>query len=133
MSAGSQREKQMSMVLFRGAHVFDGHTPHLLEDHDVLVADGRIAEMSEGRLRAPDGAEIVECRGRTLMPGLIDAHVHVYASSLDLGRVGRSPPSYLAHWAARFLRDSLSRGFTTVRDVGGADVGLATAIGEGLI
>jgi imidazolonepropionase-like amidohydrolase len=67
------------------------------------------------------------------MPGLIDAHVHVYAAGLNFTRIAQSPFSYLAHFAARFMRASLRRGFTTLRDVGGADVGLASALKEGLL
>jgi imidazolonepropionase-like amidohydrolase len=64
---------------------------------------------------------------------LIDAHVHVYAAGLNIGRVVQSPMSYLAHFAAQFLHASLDRGFTTLRDVGGADVGLVLAIKDGLL
>ena len=67
------------------------------------------------------------------MPGLIDAHVHVYASSVNIMHMAAMPMSYLSHFAARFLEACLERGFTTVRDVGGADVGLATAIKDGLL
>jgi imidazolonepropionase-like amidohydrolase len=77
--------------------------------------------------------EVVDCAGRVLMPGLIDAHVHVYAAGLNFTRIAQSPFSYLAHFAARFMRASLDRGFTTLRDVGGADVGLASALREGLL
>jgi len=64
---------------------------------------------------------------------LIDAHVHVYAAGLNIVRVAQSPVSYLAHFAAQFLRTSLDRGFTTLRDAGGADIGLALAIKDGLL
>jgi imidazolonepropionase-like amidohydrolase len=67
------------------------------------------------------------------MPGLIDAHVHVYGASINLGRVTQAPSTYLAHFAARFLQASLQRGFTTLRDVGGGDVGIALAIKDGLL
>lgn len=67
------------------------------------------------------------------MPGLIDAHVHVYLAGLNLTRLAQTPVSYLAHYAAQFLHACLDRGFTTVRDVGGADVGIALAIRDGLL
>jgi len=60
-------------------------------------------------------------------------HVHVYAAGLNIVRVVQSPTSYLAHFAARFLAASLDRGFTALRDVGGADIGLALAIKDGLL
>ena len=88
--------------------------------------------MSETPLAA-GSAEVIDCGGRVLMPGLIDAHVHVYAASVNIGRAVRWPATYLAHFAARFLEASLDRGFTTVRDMGGGDVGLASALRDGLV
>ena len=119
-------------IIFRGARVFDGESPELLE-RDVLVENDRITDVSSA---VPDGGEeteIVECAGRVLMPGLIDAHVHVYAYTVNIGRAVQTPLSYVAHFAAQFMRSSLDRGFTTLRDVGGADVGLASAIKDGLL
>jgi imidazolonepropionase-like amidohydrolase len=118
-------------IVFQGARIFDGESGALRTGANVVVRDGVIQEISE-RPAAGD-AEIVDCGGRVLMPGLIDAHVHVYAAGLNLVRLAQSPMSYLAHFAAQFLHASLDRGFTTLRDVGGADVGLATAIREGLL
>jgi imidazolonepropionase-like amidohydrolase len=123
----------LTTVMFRGARVFDGCSESLRENCDVLVREGTIADVSDSNSPAPEGADIVECNGRTLMPGLIDAHVHVYASSVDLRRTADLPSTYLAHVAAQFLAESLNRGFTTVRDVGGADAGLALALKEEII
>jgi imidazolonepropionase-like amidohydrolase len=120
-------------VLFRNARIFDGDSEVLLEGQDVLVADGLIRRISPHPLPADEPADVIDCGGRVLMPGLIDAHVHVYAAGLNFTRVAQSPFSYLAHFAARFMRASLDRGFTTLRDVGGADVGLASALREGLL
>ncbi len=113
--------------------MFDGESEALREGADVVVASGLIQEISERPVDADTGTEVVECGGRVLMPGLIDAHVHVYAAGLNLIRAVQWPVSYLAHFAARFLHACLDRGFTTVRDVGGADVGLASAIKDGLL
>jgi imidazolonepropionase-like amidohydrolase len=120
-------------VLFRNARVFDGDSEVLREGFDVLVADGVISRLAPSPLAVREPVEVVDCAGRILMPGLIDAHVHVYAAGLNFTRVAQSPFSYLAHFAARFMRASLDRGFTTLRDVGGADVGLASALKEGLL
>jgi imidazolonepropionase-like amidohydrolase len=123
----------MTHVLFRNARVFDGASPDLRDGCDVLVADGAIQEVSESRLGAPGQVEVVDCAGRVLMPGLIDAHVHVYAASVNLARVVRWPATYYAHFATRFLEASLDRGFTTVRDMGGGDIGLANALRDGFV
>jgi len=117
--------------VFQSVRVFDGESEVLRAGVNVFVEDGVIREISE-RPPNPD-TEVIDCGGRVLMPGLIDAHVHVYAAGLNIARVVQSPVSYLAHFAAQFLRSSLDRGFTTLRDVGGADIGLALAIKDGLL
>jgi len=122
----------MRKILFRSGLIFDGDSESAKQG-DVLVADGLISDISYDRSEGNGDFEIVDCEGRFLMPGLIDAHVHVYASGLNISRVVETPLSYLAHFAAQFLSSSLERGFTTLRDAGGGDVGLASAIRDGLI
>lgn len=117
-------------IIFRAARVFDGDSA-TLKHANVVIEGCLIREVSDRP--AEKDADVIECGGRVLMPGLIDAHVHVYAAGLNIVRVAQSPVSYLAHYAAKFLRSSLDRGFTTVRDVGGADIGIALAIKDGLL
>ena len=83
--------------------------------------------------RWPGGgdARVLDVRGRIVMPGLCDAHVHVTAVTPDFALLRRWSPTYVASRAGLVLRDMLMRGFTTVRDVGGADWGLARAVEEG--
>src|ERR1700691_478136 len=118
-------------IVFQSARIFDGASETLRAGEHVFVEGGVISEISA----RPPGSEdqVIDCGGRVLMPGLIDAHVHVYGAGLNIVRVVQSPMSYLAHFAARFLAASIDRGFTTLRDVGGADIGLALAIKEGLL
>src|SRR5271170_6957402 len=118
-------------IVFQSALIFDGASEILRAREQVFVDGGVISEISA----RPPGSEdeVIDCGGRVLMPGLIDAHVHVYGAGLNIVRVVQSPMSYLAHFAARFLAASIDRGFTTLRDVGGADIGLALAIKEGLL
>ena len=78
-------------------------------------------------------AETVDLVGRTLMPGLIDGHVHVLAVDTVLARLSDRPVTLLTLQAAKVLEGMLQRGFTTVRDAAGADGGLAEAVEEGLI
>jgi imidazolonepropionase-like amidohydrolase len=119
------------ITVFRGGRIFDGSSDSLIEGIEVVVEGDRIVALDrEAALKAD---RVIDLHGRTLMPGLIDAHVHVYAAELDLTRAMRRPFTYLSHYAARFLRHMLSTGFTTVRDVGGADHGLVRAIADGLI
>jgi imidazolonepropionase-like amidohydrolase len=98
---------------------------------DVLVADGRIERVAEA-IPVPDGAAEIDASGRYVLPGLIDAHVHVTAGSADLGAVAEDSPYYVAAQTSAILRGMLRRGFTTVRDCGGADFGVAAAVEDGL-
>ena len=122
----------MSAILFTNAAVFDGLGPELIRGAQVLVADGLVQEVSAGEIRRPGDCELIDLEGRTLMPGLIDAHVHIWATDLDILKLIRRRTEYLAAFAYRSLRQMLARGFTTVRDAGGTDIGYAQALSEGL-
>jgi len=121
-----------SVVLFRNARILDGHADAALEDHDVLVEDGKITQVSGQRL-SESGATVVDLAGKTLMPGLIDCHVHVIAVLANLTLNAELPNTLVALRASKIMRDMLMRGFTTVRDLGGADIGLKMAVDEGTI
>ncbi|MEV4729378.1 amidohydrolase family protein [Saccharopolyspora sp. NPDC049426] len=121
----------MTTLLLRSGKLLDVDTGEYAEG-DLLCADGRIVETGRG-LRAPDGARTVDLAGATVLPGLIDAHVHVTAATADLGSLTTWSPSYAAAHSARIMGGMLDRGFTTVRDASGADFGLADAQTEGLV
>ena len=120
-------------IVFGECRVFDGVSVELREDMTVVVEDGRIKEVADGAVRAPADAERVACGGRTLMPGLIDAHFHALLVELTVPPLDDMPASLLYQLARRSLEGALRRGFTTVRDAGGADLGLAMAVERGLI
>jgi len=117
--------------LLTNASVLDPARATIEPDQRVLVTDGVITEV--GTDVTSTSAEVIDLRGAVLMPGLIDAHVHVAAASADLSALPRMSPSYTALHAAKALRDMLHRGFTSVRDCGGADHGLAGALRAGLV
>jgi imidazolonepropionase-like amidohydrolase len=122
----------MTQLLFRNARVFDGHNADCAEGMNVLVADGLIRECSSQAISAPE-ALVIDVAGRTLMPGLIDAHIHAYASDVSMQRIEALGASYRTAHAVRMLGHALDCGFTTVRDVGGGDYSLFKAIADGLI
>lgn len=118
----------MSRTLFAGGLVFDG-TGADPAVADVTVADGRIVEVGPGL----DGDERVDVSGSGLLPGLFDCHTHVVVSDVDELRGLHTPFSYRFYEAARNLEATLQAGITTVRDAGGADLGIKQALVDGLI
>ena len=122
----------MTITHFSNAQIFDGETPDLKTDCYVEVSDNKITYIGREK---PDSQcdQAIDLKGSTIMPGLIDAHFHAYASDTDFSKLETLPKSYMAHQGAKLLRGALERGFTSVRDVGGADYGLWRATEEGLI
>ena len=110
--------------------VFDGESDELT-DGPVHVVDGRVTEVGPGASATAD--LVIDARGGTVLPGLIDAHFHAYGIGLDLLGIESRSLSYVALSGARRLAATLARGFTTVRDVAGGDPGLAAAIAQGLV
>lgn len=94
----------------------------------IHLADGVITGVDD---TTPTGPDVIDAGGRTVVPGLIDAHFHAYAAELDGIRIDSYPLSYVALKAGRRLGSALRRGFTTVRDVAGGDFGLRTAALDG--
>jgi imidazolonepropionase-like amidohydrolase len=119
----------MASTLFTNACIVDGTHPERADPVSVLVEGGVIREVAKTVSAAK--ATTIDLGGRTLMPGLIDAHVHVVAGVADLGLNARLPDSLVTARAFVIMREMLLRGFTTVRDVGGADFGLKQATQEG--
>lgn len=121
----------MAAITFINANIFDGVGGEYLAESSVVVDDGLIVAVQPSV--KPAAGEVVDCRGGTLMPGLIDAHCHVLGASLKISEVESQPLTYVSQYAARMLSHALDCGFTTVRDVGGGDAGIARAVDDGLI
>jgi imidazolonepropionase-like amidohydrolase len=122
----------MVAIIFANCAVLDGTSKERREDHHVLVENGKIREVADRPIESA-ASDTVDLAGRTLMPGLIDAHVHVLAVDAALARLSDRPVTLLTLQAARVLEGMLQRGFTTIRDAAGADGGLAEAVEEGLV
>src|ERR1700761_3463372 len=109
----------MESILFSNANVLDIERGELREAHHVLVENGLIREVSDKPLKSQSAREI-DLRGKTLMPGLIDLHVHVVAVQLNLSQQVHMPNVLVTLRSVPIMRSMLRRGFTTVRDAGGA-------------
>src|SRR3984957_12605206 len=122
----------MGDIIFANAAVLDGAKGGRREGCHVLVEGDRIKEVSDRPIRSAQ-ADLIDLAGRTLMPGLIDARAPAIAVDAALPRLAEQPPTLVSLRAAKVLEGMLARGFTTVRDAGGADGGLAEAVAQGLI
>jgi len=120
-------------TLFRNVRIFDGKNATLTPASNVLVRNGRIEQISTGPIATATDAEVIEGGGRTLMPGLIDAHWHTMLIRPTPAEAIFGDVGYMNLIAADEARDTLLRGFTTVRDVGGPAFGLKRAIDDGTI
>jgi imidazolonepropionase-like amidohydrolase len=120
-------------TFFQGARILDVLGGVVQPARSVVIRDGRIAAVGDRTLTAPADAHTIDLRGMTLMPGLIDAHVHVTAATANFAELQTWSPTYVAGRAGELVRAMLRRGFTTVRDTGGADFGLADAVEEGYL
>lgn len=121
----------MTSYLFHGGRFLDPRRDTLADGVQVLVEGGLVKEVSDRPIAAP-GATRVDLRGRTLMPGLIDAHIHILLPEVNVHLLDGMPLTLLAAKGSSSARAMLRRGFTTVRDTGGADHGMKSAMKSGL-
>lgn len=116
----------MARTLFTGGRLFDGVT---LGSADVVVEDGRFVAVGSDL----DGDTAVDCSNKTLLPGLFDSHVHLTLSHINLWKHLQTPFSYRFYEAMHNMSATVRSGITTVRDAGGADLGMKEAVQNGLI
>lgn len=133
MTAG--QEQPPGVVLFEGVRIYNGRDGELSAPSNVMVRGNLIERISMEPIPVDRRADTltIRCGGRTLMPGLIDAHVHTMMESIPLQAGLSAEISYAAIVASKAAERQLHRGFTTVRDMGGASFALKRAIDEGII
>lgn len=118
-------------LLITNARVFDGRSDALTGVMNVLIVGNKINRISADPIEPGEGATVIDAGGRTLMPGLIDAHTHLMFSTLSVPATLTSDLGYLSVVAAKGAEQTLMRGFTSVRDLGGPVFGLKKAIDNG--
>ena len=117
-------------TLFANAAIVDSTLPEP-RFGNILIEDGIIREIGP-RITSSAECQVIDVKGRAMMPGLIDCHVHVVASMMNLAENAQLPAPLALFRTARIMAGMLQRGFTTVRDVGGASFALAEAVAQGL-
>ena len=125
----------MSFLVLKNATLIDGTGADPVSNGTVVVEDDRIKEVLRGSPgRVPSDAQTIDCRNQTLLPGLIDGHVHLGAVDANIMEQQRLyHPSMLVVRTLKVIQEVLDQGFTTVRDAGGADAGYREAQRQGLI
>jgi len=117
-------------VIITNANIFDGTSDKLATGMSVLLENNKIAKIDKS-IKAPDGATVIDAKGRTMTPGLIDAHVHLIWNTSPAGMFN-FPLDYLDALALKEAEATLMRGYTGVRDISGSVLGIKRAIDEGL-
>ena len=122
----------MTLLRLKNFQLLDPDHDALRGGYEILIEGEKIREVSD-RPIASQSAATIDCGGRTVMPGLIDCHVHVFLSEVVIRRLEDMPLTLMTARAAVLMRNMLDRGFTTVRDTGGADWGIKSALEQGLL
>jgi imidazolonepropionase-like amidohydrolase len=120
----------MAQRLFRNFSLLEPEVGELQGGFALLIEGDTVKDVSDKPIKAPD-ADVVDCGGRTVMPGLIDSHVHVMLSEVNIRYLESVPLTLMTARAARLMLAMLNRGFTSVRDTGGADWGMKAAVEAG--
>jgi imidazolonepropionase-like amidohydrolase len=119
-------------IAFTNVRLFDGKSSALVEGRRVVVDGARIKAIEPAAQPVAPGVRVIDCGGRTLMPGLIDAHWHAMMAAVPGALLVTADVGYLNLVAADQAEKTLMRGFTTVRDMAGPSFGLKLAIDTGL-
>jgi imidazolonepropionase-like amidohydrolase len=122
-----------SAYLLRVGRLVDPESAEILGEHDLLIEDDIIKDVVPSHSLISSDAVTIDARDLTAMPGLIDLHVHVTATQLNFFEQARQPNFVVAAKSIAILQQMLRRGFTTVRDAGGADIGWKRSVEAGLV
>jgi imidazolonepropionase-like amidohydrolase len=132
-SGASAQTTEGPATLFTNARLFDGMNLNTRDGMSVLVRGGLIVDVVQGPITPPDGATVIDAGGRTLMPGLIDAHWHTMMAATPVSSLLTHEEGDLHLAAAVQAERTLMRGFTTVRDLAGPSFALKRAIDAGSV
>lgn len=119
-------------ILLKNLRLLEPSFGEAREGYEILIEGDRIREVSDKAIKS-SSANVVDCEGKVVMPGLIDCHVHCMHAEVYMRRMEDVPLTLAAARGARRIKEMLDRGFTTVRDTGGTDWGMKSAVDQGLL
>ena len=117
----------MSSVLLKNFQLLEPTWGDLRSGYEMLIEGTTIHALSDKPIKA-QSARVIDCKGQTLMPGLIDSHVHIFLTEVSIPSLEKMPLTLMTARAIQAMKAMLDRGFTTVRDTGGADWGIKEAV-----
>ena len=117
----------MSSVLLKNFQLLEPTWGELRSGYEMLIEGTTIHALSDKPIKA-QSARVIDCQGQTLMPGLIDSHVHIFLTEVSIPSLEKMPLTLMTARAIQAMKAMLDRGFTTVRDTGGADWGIKEAV-----
>jgi len=129
-SFAADEQKKVSQILIQNVNIFDGEHETLAKDMSVLVEGNKITKIAKS-IKEPEGATVIDGGGRTLTPGLIDAHTHL-VWNVPVNVLFYAPHDYLTALALKEAEATLMRGYTGIRDISGPVMGIKKAIDQGI-
>ncbi len=125
----------MTHTLIRNTTLIDGNGGKPLQNAAILIRDNKIEAVgTEQGIKLPNATiKQIDAKGGTLLPGLIDTHVHLLMQDINLVAMMQMPYSLSYYKAAKYMAATIDAGITTVRDAGGADLGMKQAVEQGLV
>ena len=130
----AQEDSEYRLLAFTGGRLIDGCGGKVVDPAVVVVENDTVsAAGAADQIPLPSDAQQIDVTGKTILPGLIDAHVHVGNIEISAADTANFPPAVYVHLATRNLENDLQLGFTTLRDAGGLDWGFRDAVDRDLI
>ncbi len=120
-------------VVLTNLRLYDGKSAQLQDGMFVVIEGNTIAQVGQGQPPTKEGARVIDCGGKVVMPGLIDAHWHALLAALPIQTILQGDMAFVHIAAASEARNTLMRGFTTIRDLGGPSFALMQARDRGLV